>query len=80
VSLLAPTLQAFFTQRLATQRQASGQTVAQDRGVPEVDQGGDQQLPCGEGLRSVLACLPSPPGDGLWSGRSSTLRYGASSS
>jgi site-specific recombinase XerD len=28
VSLLAPTLQAFFTQRLATQRQASGQTVA----------------------------------------------------
>jgi hypothetical protein len=50
------------------------------RGVPEVDQGGDQQLPCGEGLRSVLACLPSPPGDGLWSGRSSTLRYGASSS
>jgi len=28
MSLLAPTLQAFFTERLATQRQASGKTVA----------------------------------------------------
>jgi hypothetical protein len=34
--------------------------MADSRGVPEVDQGGDQQLPCGEGPRSVLACLPSP--------------------
>ena len=28
MSLLAPTLEAFFTERLATQRRASGKTVA----------------------------------------------------
>ena len=44
------------------------------RGVPEVDDGRDQQVWRGEGLRSVLACLPSPRGDGLWSGRLSTWR------
>src|SRR5215217_321266 len=29
------------------------------RGVPEVDRCGDQQLPFDEGLRCLLACLPS---------------------
>src|SRR4029453_10587239 len=29
------------------------------RGVPEVDRGRHQQVPRDEGLRSVLACLPS---------------------
>jgi putative transposase len=38
------------------------------RGVPEVDQGGDQQIPVDGRLRCVVACLPRRWGSGVvWS-------------